>query len=184
MLILTAFLLCETTLQHDVLSRSNKLNSLLRSAGGVHHIHKPTANTYCLRVVAQLCVYCNQIETWFWSEYHTTALGLSDYTNSYSKNTNNGCTITVWDDVISWHIDSTPTTVGIVFNSSKNLYDVASTGYKIFTLVAHWHSDSCTSCSCIIFLQYWCRSSKNATGKGGDCKCFNTRSMSWGAAWR
>ena len=75
MLILTAFLLCETTLQHDVLSRSKKLNSLLWSAGGVHHIHKPTANTYCLRVVAQLCVYCNQIETWFRSEYHSNSTG-------------------------------------------------------------------------------------------------------------
>ena len=81
MLILTAFLLCETTLQHDVLSRSNKLNSLLRSAGGVHHIHKPTTNIYCLRVAAQLCVYCNQIETGSDQNITAIALGLSDHTN-------------------------------------------------------------------------------------------------------
>ena len=184
MLILTAFLLCETTLQHDVLSRSNKLNSLLWSAGGVHHIHKPTTNIYCLRVVAQLCVYCNQIETWFRSEYHTTALGLSDYTNSYSIEHQQWMhyhCVGWCHQLTHWQYTNY---CGNSIQQLKNLHDVASTGYKIFTLAAHWHSDSCTSCSCIIFLQYWCRSSKNATGKGGDCKCFNTRSMCTRTAWR
>ena len=57
------------------------------------------------------------------------------HTNCYSKNTNNGCTITVCDDVISWHIDRISTTVWC--QQLKIWYDVASTDYK----------NLCTCCS-------------------------------------
>ena len=61
------------------------------------------------------------------------------------------------------------------------LHDVAwfFIGYKISALVAHWHSDSCTSCSVSYqtIPQYWCRSNKNATGEGGDYNCFCNRRM-------
>ena len=67
-----------------------------------------------------------------WNHAVLERLNYDPYTSHqpYSKNTNNGWTITVCDDVISWHIDRTPTTVWIVFNSSKIWHDVASTGYK------------------------------------------------------
>ena len=58
--------------------------------------------------------------------------------------------------VTSWHTDSKlyhcahtiNTTIWILLTT----HDVAgfSTGYKISALVAHWHSYSCTSCSCLI----------------------------------
>ena len=66
------------------------------------------------------------------------------------------------------------TTTWIVLNKSITLHDVAwfSTGYK----------KHCTCCSLTFWQlhklqlstipQYWCRKNKNATGKGGDYKCF------------
>ena len=66
-------------------------------------------------------------------------------------------TITI-HDVTSWHTDRTPTTVLVtsyiwentLVSNSIIWHDVATTVIKISTLVAHWHSDSCTSCSHLI----------------------------------
>ena len=76
----------------------------------------------------------------------------------------------------------------ILFSNWKMLHDVAwfFTSYKISALVAHWHSDSCTSCSVSLQTvpQHWYRKNKNATGKGGNCKFFDLCSTFWRAAWR
>jgi len=67
-----------------------------------------------------------------------------------------------------WH----HTTENTLLNNSIIWHDVATTGYKSL----------CTCCSLTVeeaavilyqtIPQYWCRKNKNATGKGGDYKCF------------
>ena len=84
-----------------------------------------------------------------------TALSYHIHTNSYSRTpTMDALAITVWDDVISWHIDSTPTTVWMWFNSWKMFHDVASACYKMSALAAqtfwqlhklHWQISNSTS---------------------------------------
>ena len=71
-------------------------------------------------------------------------------------------------DVTSWHID----TIHILPNAPKN------TTINI-TDVAYFYMNCWTSCSCLISTipQYWCRKNKNATGKGGDHKCFGPCSL-------
>ena len=77
------------------------------------------------------------------------------------------------------HVPST--TTNEYYSATQYLHDVAwsCTGYKISALVAHWHSDSYTTCSVSYesIPQHWCRSNKNATGEGGDYNCFCNRRM-------
>ena len=68
-----------------------------------------------------------------------------------------GYTITI-HDVTSWHTDRTPTTVLVTsynweyINQQFNNFDMTwpQQAIKISSLVAHWHSDSCTSSSHLI----------------------------------
>ena len=89
-------------------------------------------------------------------------------------------TLTHWQNTILlcmcqlWHL-------------KKILHDVTvPLTIKITALVAHWHSDSCTSCSVSYqtIPQHWCRKNTIGTGKGSDYKCFGPCGMCWRAAWR
>ena len=139
------------------------------------------------------CVLLIQIDSWpighesicinnthdgiFMLQVNVHSMGSSDHTL---------CTFTMCD-VMSWQTDRTPTTVcvtpvqlWILFKSSKP-FTWRKIVFKISALVAHWHSDSCTSCSHLIQHQLY---AEQTSGKGGDCKCFGLYSICRRGAWR
>ena len=86
------------------------------------------------------------IKTWFRSEYHSNSTGVIRSHQLLLQNINNWCTITVWDDVISWHVGKTPCTCHQYnreyYSTAQNfIWHSFSIGYKNF----------CTCCS----LTFW-----------------------------